>query len=110
MTDRPAEIIRQFVRVDDRVHLHVCDIDNEYTQTNYGIGRARGDILHSDDSYYTNDVLSHVAEVFAGDYSLDVLCTHVLIVADYGDRIEAERDTDRSTVRALSPLHPCRAC
>ena len=94
-TDRTLKIVEQYAAVDKRIRLYVYDEKRgDLAATNYGISRAKGDIigiLHSDDMYPPN-ALSHVAERFSRDSELDVLCPRVLIIADYGDRIEIERE------------------
>jgi len=114
-TDRSLEIVEKYAAVDKRISVYVYDKKRgEYPATNYGISRAKGDIigiLHSDDMYPPN-ALSHVAERFSRDNGLDVLCPRVLIIADYGDRIEVEgeyqTDLRFKNLVLKRPLEPAR--
>ena len=113
-TDRTLEIVKQYASVEKRISVYVYEKRGEYPATNYGIRKAKGDIigiLHSDDMYPPN-ALSHVAERFSRINELDVLCPRVLIIADYGDRIEIEGEyqTDLSFEKLVfkMPIEPAR--
>lgn len=114
-TDGTLEIVKQYAEVDDRISVYAYnERKSEYSATNYGIGRARGEIigiLHQDDMY-TPGALSHVAGTFEADRDLDVLCPKVLVIVDHDGRIEVEGEyqTDllfENLVRRR-PLEPAR--
>jgi glycosyltransferase len=113
--DGSIEVVKRFAEVDDRISLHVyADKQNEYSATNYGISRARGEIigiLHSDDMY-TPTALSHVSKLFEEDNDLDVVCPRVLFISDYGRKITAERviqtDLNFKSLLFKPPLEPVR--
>jgi glycosyltransferase involved in cell wall biosynthesis len=114
-TDGTIELVERFVEVDDRISLHVyTDKPGEYAAVNYGVGKARGEVigeLHSDDMY-TPTALGRVSKLFEEDSNLDVVCTRALIVRDYGRKITVERvvQTDLSFKNILlkTPVEPAR--
>jgi glycosyltransferase involved in cell wall biosynthesis len=93
-TDGTIELVKRFAEVDDRISLHVyTDRPGEYAATNYGVSKAKGEIigeLHSDDMY-TPTALTCVSKLFEEDDDLDVVCPRVLVIRDYGRKIIAER-------------------
>jgi glycosyltransferase involved in cell wall biosynthesis len=45
-TDGTLEIVKQYAEVDDRISVYAYNgRKNEYSATNYGIGKARGEII-----------------------------------------------------------------
>jgi len=91
-TDGTLDIIKRYAALDDRISLYVEEKLGQYAALNYGMRKARGDvigILHSDDMY-PPEALKYVAEVFSKDSKLDVLCPRVLLIVDHGGRIETE--------------------
>jgi glycosyltransferase involved in cell wall biosynthesis len=113
-TDRTIEIIEKFEKCDDRIKTFSFIGMKEFTAVNYGIKLARGDvigILNSDD-YYDTNAFKRVAEIFASDISLDVICPRVQVVVDYGDAIVTEKvvqtDLDFYNIVFKAPYEPAR--
>jgi glycosyltransferase involved in cell wall biosynthesis len=93
-TDRTIEITEKFTKSDNRIKIYSYIGMKQFTAVNYGIKLARGDIvgiLNSDDYYYNTNAFKRVAEIFAGDDSLDVICPKVQVISDYGSRIVIEK-------------------
>lgn len=91
--DRTLEIVEQHRKSYNNIKLYSIPGMKEYAAVNYGMKLARGDIiaiLNSDD-YYNIDAFKRVAEIFASDDSLDVICPKVQVISDYGDRIVIEK-------------------
>jgi glycosyltransferase involved in cell wall biosynthesis len=113
-TDRTIEIIEKFEKCDDRIKTFSFIGMKEFTAVNYGIKLARGDvigILNSDD-YYDTNAFKRVAEIFASDISLDVICPRVQVVVDYGDAIVTKKvvqtDLDFYNIVFNAPYEPAR--
>jgi glycosyltransferase involved in cell wall biosynthesis len=114
-SDGSVEVIKRFTEVDDRVSLHIyADRQNMFSAVNYGISRAKGDIVGilCQDDMYTPTALSHVSKFFEGDSDLDVVCPGVIIIRDYGGKITVERtaytDLKFESLVLRTPLEPVR--
>jgi glycosyltransferase involved in cell wall biosynthesis len=91
--DRTPEIVEQYGKSYNNIKLYSCPGMKQFAAVNYGIKIAKGDviaILNSDD-YYTTDAFKRVAEIFAGDDSLDVICPKVQVISNYGNKIVVEK-------------------
>ena len=67
-TDNTLDICREYT--DDRVKIVACQDKGLYDAMNQGIAAATGDvigILNSDDFYFDNQVLEHIASVLADE-------------------------------------------
>jgi glycosyltransferase involved in cell wall biosynthesis len=113
-TDRTIEITEKFAKSDNRIKIYSCNGMKALTAVNYGIKLARGDIvgiLNSDD-YYTLNAFKRVAEIFAHDNSLDVICPKVKVICDFGNKIVVEKivQTDLNFYNLVfcAPYEPAR--
>lgn len=89
-TDNTFNILKEY---QDRIAVLVSEKDrNMYHALNKAIGRATGDvigILHSDDIYASDTVLSEVMQCFESEKTTIV----------YGDLAIVKHDNDKNTVR-----------